>query len=72
MLKPASNLLLNSSLTRELMKTKETHSKVSRLVVVMVVLDLVLDDDVTLLGLFSRYAEEPEELKKQVITYASN
>ena len=33
---------------------------------------MVIDDDVTLFGLFARYSEEPEELKKAVIAYASN
>ena len=35
-------------------------------------IDLVLDEDVTLMGLFQRYSEEPEELKRQVLLYISN
>ena len=54
------------------MRTRETRSKVRKLKSTDFVTDLVLDDDVTLLGLFSRYSEEPEELKDRVIAYASN
>ena len=38
----------------------------------MLFVDLFLEDDVALLGLFQRYEEEPEELKKQVLLYISN
>jgi hypothetical protein len=32
----------------------------------------VLDEDVALMGLFQRYSEEPDELKRQVLIYIEN
>ena len=32
-------------------------------------LDMFFEDDVKLLGLYARYCEESEELKKQIVSY---
>jgi len=32
----------------------------------------VLDEDAALMGLFQRYSEEPDELKRQVLIYIEN
>jgi hypothetical protein len=33
---------------------------------------MIFEDDVKLLGLYSRYAEETEELKVQIVSYISS
>lgn len=32
---------------------------------------ILIDDDVKLFGLLSRYCDEPDELKKQVVAYVA-
>ena len=33
---------------------------------------MIFEDDVKLLGLYSRYSEESEELKSQIVTYIAS
>ncbi len=35
----------------------------------LTIADMVFDDDVKLQGLYQRYEEEPEEMKKQIVVY---
>ena len=55
-------------MTNKSIQSKETNLKVIKHSLYIYV-DMVFDDDVKLVGLYSRYEKEVDEMKQQIVAY---